>query len=144
MDLQLTHATIYVLNQDSAFDFYVNKLGFEVKVDVPMGPNMRWLTVCSKIQPELEIILMPVVEGMLFNKESAKSMASLIRNNTLGFGVLKCRDIFASFEELKAKGVIFRKEPRQTPFGMEAVLCDDSGNWFSLQEQKKEGNPKFS
>src|SRR5882724_888156 len=138
MNLQLTHATIYVLNQDSAYDFYVNKLGFEVKVDVPMGPNMRWLTVVAKEQPGLEIILMPVVEGMLFNKESAKAMAKLIRESTLGFGVIKCKDVYAAYEELKAKGVTFRKEPRQTPFGIEAVFCDDSGNWFSLQQKNDE------
>lgn len=48
MDLQMTHTTIYVLDQESAFDFYVNKLGFEVKTDVPLGPSMRWLTVCPK------------------------------------------------------------------------------------------------
>lgn len=133
MDLQMTHTTIYVLNQESAFDFYVNKLGFEVKTDVPLGSNMRWLTVCPKGQ-NLEIILMPVMEGMLFNKQSAKSMAELIKSGTLGFGVIKCKDVYAAYEELKSKGVAFKKEPRQSPFGIEAVLCDDSGNWFSLQQ----------
>jgi catechol 2,3-dioxygenase-like lactoylglutathione lyase family enzyme len=134
MDLKMTHTTIYVLNQESAHDFYVNKLGFEVKADISMGPAMRWLTVSPKGQPELEIILMPVIEGMLFSKESAKMMAKLIKDSTLGFGVIKCNDVYAAYEELRAKGVIFKKEPRQTPFGIEAVFCDDSGNWFSLQQ----------
>jgi catechol 2,3-dioxygenase-like lactoylglutathione lyase family enzyme len=129
----MTHTTIYVLNQESAFDFYVNKLGFEVETDVPSGPNMRWLTVFPKGQ-NLEIILMPVVEGMLFNKQSAKTMGELIKNGTLGFGVIKCKDLYATCEELKAKGVVLKKEPRNSPFGIEAVLCDDSRNWFSLQQ----------
>jgi len=133
MDLQMTHTTIYVLDQQSAYDFYVNILGFDVRTDVQMGPNMRWLTVCPKGQ-NLEIILMPVVEGMLFNKQSAKTMSGLIKKGTLGFGVLKCKDVYAAYEELKSKGVEFKKEPRKTPFGIEAVLCDDSGNWFSLQQ----------
>ena len=133
MDLQMTHTTIYVLNQQSAYDFYVNILGFEVKTDVQMGPNMRWLTVCPRGQ-NLEIILMPVVEGMLFNKQSAKTMSELIKKGTFGFGVIKCKDVYAAYEELRSKGVEFKKEPRQTPFGIEAVLCDDSGNWFSLQQ----------
>ena len=30
---KMSHATVYVLDQDVAKDFYVNKLGFEVKVD---------------------------------------------------------------------------------------------------------------
>lgn len=130
----MTHTTIYVLNQESAFDFYVNKLGFEVRTDVQMGPKLRWLTVGPKGQ-NLEIILMPVTEGMLFDKNSAKTMGELIKKGTLGFGVINCKDIYATFEELKAKGVVFKKEPRNSPFGIEAVLCDDSGNWFSLQQQ---------
>jgi len=77
---------------------------------------------------------MPVVEGMLFNKQSAKTMSELIKKGTLGFGVIKCKDVYAAYEELRSKGVGFKKEPRQTPFGIEAVLCDDSGNWFSLQQ----------
>ena len=141
MDLQMTHTTIYVLNQDGACDFYVNKLGFEVKNDVPMGPNMRWLTVCPKEQ-SIEIILMPVVEGMLFTQQSAKTMSELIKKGTLGFGVIKCRDVYAAYEELKSKGVEFKKQPRQTPFGIEAVLCDDSGNWFSLQQNNQPLNFK--
>src|SRR5437868_4129572 len=137
MDLQMTHTTIYVLNQESAFDFYVNKLGFEVKTDVPLGANMRWLTVSPKGQ-NLEIILMPVIEGILFNKQSAKAMSELIKSGTLGFGVIKCKDIYAMYEELKAKGVVFKKEPRNSTFGIEAVLCDDSGNWFSLQQSNSQ------
>lgn len=36
---KMSHATIYVLDQDQAKDFYVNKLGFEVKIDhwLPTG-----------------------------------------------------------------------------------------------------------
>jgi catechol 2,3-dioxygenase-like lactoylglutathione lyase family enzyme len=30
---KMSHTTIYVLDQDVAKDFYVDKLGFEVKVD---------------------------------------------------------------------------------------------------------------
>jgi catechol 2,3-dioxygenase-like lactoylglutathione lyase family enzyme len=133
MNLQMTHTTIYVLNQESAYDFYVNQPGFEVKTDVPLGPGMRWLTVSPKGK-NLEIILMPVREGRLFNKQSANKMSELIKSSTLGFGVIKCKDVFAAYEELKSKGVVFKKEPGNSPFGIEAVLCDDSGNWFSLQQ----------
>lgn len=37
MITKLSHSTIYVLDQDEAYDFYVNKLGFEVRTDAPMG-----------------------------------------------------------------------------------------------------------
>ena len=36
---------IPVHNQDGAVDFYVNKLGFEKRVDVPFGNGYRWIEV---------------------------------------------------------------------------------------------------
>lgn len=57
---KMSHATIYVLDQDVAKDFYVNKLGFDVKVDHTLPTGFRWLTVSPKGQPDLEIILMKV------------------------------------------------------------------------------------
>src|SRR5262245_2666867 len=50
---RLSHTGIYVLDQDAAKDFYVNKLGFEVKVDHTMDNGFRWLTVAPKGQPDL-------------------------------------------------------------------------------------------
>jgi catechol 2,3-dioxygenase-like lactoylglutathione lyase family enzyme len=132
---KLSHASFYVLNQDSAYDFYVNKLGFKVHTDAPMGPGMRWLTVCPPDQPELEITLMQVVEGQMFSAESAKAMRDLIKNGTFGYGVFECKDVFATYEELKAKGVEFKKEPTKEFYGIEALFKDDSGNWFSLGQK---------
>jgi catechol 2,3-dioxygenase-like lactoylglutathione lyase family enzyme len=132
---KLSHACFYVLNQDSAYDFYVNKLGFKVHTDAPMGPGMRWLTVCPPDQPELEITLMQVAEGQMFSAESAKAMRELIKNGTFGYGVFECKDVFATYEELKAKGVEFKKEPTKEFYGIEALFKDDSGNWFSLGQK---------
>ena len=101
---RMSHVSIYVLNQDSAYEFYVNKLGFKVHTDAAMGEGMRWLTVTPPEQPDLEITLMPIAEGMMFTKESAAAMKELVKKGTFGFGVFECKDIFATYEELKAKG----------------------------------------
>ena len=132
---KMSHVSIYVLDQDSAYDFYVNKLGFKVHTDAAMGPGMRWLTVTPPEQPELEITLMPIVEGMLFTKESAETMRDLVKKGTFGFGVFETRDIYATYEELKAKGVEFSKPPKEEFYGVEALFKDDSGNWFSLGQK---------
>ena len=132
----MSHVSIYVLSQDSAYDFYVNKLGFKVHTDAPMGEGMRWLTVTPPEQPELEIILMPITEGMMFTKESANTMKELVKKGTFGFGVFECKDIYATYEELKAKGVEFTKEPKKEFYGVEALFKDDSGNWFSLGQKQ--------
>ncbi len=135
---KMSHVSIYVLDQDSAYDFYVNKLGFKVATDAAMGRGMRWLTVTPPDQPDLEITLMPIKSGMMFTEESAEQMKNLVEKGTFGFGVFKCNDIYATYEELKAKGVEFSKPPKKEFYGIEALFKDDSGNWFSLG-QKEEG-----
>src|ERR1700751_5564830 len=36
---------VTVADTDRALDFYTGKLGFEKVVDVPMGPDLRWVEV---------------------------------------------------------------------------------------------------
>ena len=133
MITKMSHVSIYVLNQDSALDFYTNKLGFKVVTDVPMGKDTRWLTVSPPEQPEIEIVLFPITVGKMFPKETADTMTELIKKGTFGCGVFECNDIYATYEELKAKGVEFMKPPKEEFYGTEALFKDDSGNWFSLQ-----------
>ena len=136
MITKINHVSIFVLDQDSAHDFYVNKLGFKVHTDVTMGPGSRWLTVCPPEQPDLEITLMAISEGMMFKKESAAVMRDLVSKGTFGFAVFECNDLLATYEELKAKGVVFTKPPTKEFYAFEALFKDDSGNWFSLGEKK--------
>ncbi|WP_422082497.1 VOC family protein [Ulvibacterium sp.] len=138
MITKLNHVSVFVLNQDSALDFYVNKLGFKIHTDAPMGPGMRWLTVCPPEQPELEISLMPIEDGMMFKDGAAEQMKELVKKGTFGFGVFECNDLLATYEELRTKGVVFKKEPTKEFYAYEALFVDDSGNWFSLCEKKKE------
>ena len=133
----LRHATIYVLDVDEAYDFYVNKLDLEVREDAQMGEDMRWLTVSPKEQPELEISLMPAKEGMSLDKEQAEALQKLIREGAFGFGVFECNDIYATYEELKEKGVEFKKPPKEEFYGIEAIFQDPFGNWFSLGQKEK-------
>jgi catechol 2,3-dioxygenase-like lactoylglutathione lyase family enzyme len=134
MITKMTHVCVYVLNQDSAYDFYINKLGFTVKVDLPMGKDARWLTVCPPEQPELEITLFLVTESSMFSAATAATMTELIKKGTFGCGVFTCKDIYATYEELKSKGVVFTKPPTKEFYGTEALFKDDSGNWFSLSQ----------
>lgn len=133
---KITHSGIYVLNQDSAYDFYVNKLGFEVRMNVQMGKDARWLTVSPSEQPDFELVLMPIVDTMMPDKETAEQLRELVKRGIFGGPVLECEDIYATYEELKSKGVIFTKAPTQEFYKLEAVFKDDSGNWFSLGQKR--------
>ena len=136
MITKMNHASIFVLDQDSAYDFYVNKLGFTVNTDAEMGPGKRWLTVNPPEQPDLELTLMPISDGMMFTAESAAIMRELVKSGTFGFGTFECEDIKATYEELSAKGVEFKKPPTEEFWGWNALFSDDSGNWFSLGQKK--------
>ena len=136
MITKLNHVSVFVLNQDSAYEFYVNKLGFKVNTDAAMGPGMRWLTVNPPEQQDLEISLMAIDAGMMFTEESAQQMRSLVSKGTFGFGVFECDNLLVTYEELKAIGVEFTKAPTQEFYGFEALFKDDSGNWFSLGQKK--------
>jgi catechol 2,3-dioxygenase-like lactoylglutathione lyase family enzyme len=138
MITKLNHVSLFVLDQKSAYDFYVNKLGFKVNTDAEMGEKGRWLTVNPPEQPDVELTLIAIDEKMMFDKDSAEQMRELVAAGTFGFGTFECDDILVTYEELKAKGVRFKKEPTKEFYGFSAVFEDDSGNWFSLSEKTKE------
>jgi catechol 2,3-dioxygenase-like lactoylglutathione lyase family enzyme len=144
---KMSHATVYVLDQDVAKDFYVNKLGFEVKVDQSLPMGFRWLTVVPKGQSDIEIILMKVGSGGDFVKmkggtspESTKrdvdTIADLIKRGWFSAGAFHTADCRRTYAEYKAKGVEFLSEPKDQFYGTEAVFKDPFGNWFSLTQPK--------
>ena len=142
MITKISHACIYVLDQDSAKEFYTTKLGFTVHTDVEMGDGFegagkgfRWLTVSPPDQPEIEIILADCRMG--HDEQTAKELRSLVAKGALGAAAFETDDCQKSFEELSARGVTFLSEPAERPYGIEAVFRDDSGNWFSLTERRE-------
>jgi catechol 2,3-dioxygenase-like lactoylglutathione lyase family enzyme len=136
MITRLSHATIYVLDQEEALKVYRDKLGFEVRNDATMDNGFRWLTVGTETQPDLEIILMAVKESPMFPADKVAALKGLIQSSSLGAGVLDVDDCHKTYQELKAKGVEFLSEPADQFYGIEALMKDNSGNWFSMTERK--------
>jgi catechol 2,3-dioxygenase-like lactoylglutathione lyase family enzyme len=133
---KLSHATVYVLDQDRAKDFYVGKLGFEVRTDQTMG-SFRWLTVGSKTQPGVELILMQIASGPMLDEASAAQIRALVQKGAFGAGVLESSDVREDYEQLSKQGVRFNGPPQERPYGIETVMQDDSGNWFSLVQRPR-------
>ena len=129
---RMSHATIFVTDQNQALEFYRDKLGFRVHTDAMVGEHFRWLTICTNDDPDFEIVLMEPKPGMLMDEEAANAVRSLLAKGVLGAGVFNTDDCRGTYEELKAKGVQFSSEPAERPYGIEAVFRDNSGNWFSL------------
>lgn len=144
MITKMSHTTLFVTDQAKAYEFYVGKLGFKVHTDVEMDGRdcgdgqppvkYRWLTLHAPEQPELEIIIMPPA-GLPPDAEQAIKL--LLDRGMMGACVFHTKDCRAAYEELKAKGVVFRTEPKEQAYGIECIMEDGCGNWFSLTEPKE-------
>jgi uncharacterized glyoxalase superfamily protein PhnB len=64
-------------------------------------------------------------------------LRKLIESGSIGAGVLEVDDCHKTYEELKAKGVEFVAPPEERFYGIEALLKDNSGNWFSMSQPKQ-------
>ena len=134
MITNISLVTVYCLDQDRARAFYVDVLGFEPGTDVTMGEGFRWVTVRHREQPELEVTLM--TPGPPLDPDAADFVRRQLEKGQLGGLGLRVDDCHKTYEELVAKGVTFLQEPADRPYGVEAVMRDDSGNWLVLVEPK--------
>jgi catechol 2,3-dioxygenase-like lactoylglutathione lyase family enzyme len=137
MITKLSHTSLFVNDQDKAYDFYVNKLGFKVHTDATMENGFRWLTVTAPEQPDHEIVLFPAtnkVNGL--DEDVRNALKLLLDKGVMGAGVFHTPDCMATYEELKAKGVHFKSEPKDQFYGIECIVTDGCGNWFSMTQPK--------
>jgi catechol 2,3-dioxygenase-like lactoylglutathione lyase family enzyme len=118
---------IFVLDQDEALDFYVGKLGLEVKTDQDLG-FMRWLTVGLPGEPGREILLeTPGPPAM--DDATAQQVRELVTKGATGGWIgFRTDDVKQTYEELLAKGVEFTQEPVERDYGTDCGLRDPFGN----------------
>ncbi len=137
MITKFSHVSLFVLDQDKAYKFYVETLGFKVHTDSKMENGFRWLTINPPDQPDLEIALLtPLADGMGYDEETRNAFRVLLEKGALGAGVLHTPDCRSTYEELKTKGVHFKSEPKEQFYGTEALITDGVGNWFSMTQPK--------
>jgi catechol 2,3-dioxygenase-like lactoylglutathione lyase family enzyme len=128
MTLQIRNATLWVRDQDEALEFF-QKLGFEVSEDVRNG-DYRWLAVASRDQPELSIVL--AKPGFPMDGATAEQVANAVAKGMLSSIVFATDDCFATYEDLKSKGIEFTRPADNRGYGVDASFRDPSGNEFRL------------
>jgi catechol 2,3-dioxygenase-like lactoylglutathione lyase family enzyme len=134
---KLSHATIYVLDQDASLKFYRDVLGFEVRTDATMDNGFRWLTVGPKTQPDMELILMALNPGPMLDEKTCDQLRDMVKRGVFGIGVFETDDCRATYEELKGRGAEFMGPPEDRFYGTEAIGKDNNGNWFSMTQRPK-------
>jgi uncharacterized glyoxalase superfamily protein PhnB len=131
----ITTAQIWVLDQQKALDYYVDKLGLEVKTDVKQGP-FRWLTVGVPGEAVPEIALL-VPGAPLMDDKTAGQVRELVSKGALGGLVMRTEDCFGLYERLKAKGVEFTQPATEHPYGIDCGIRDPFGNMIRVLQPKK-------
>ena len=131
----IAYATVWVLDQERAKDFYVNKLGFELQQDERLG-SFRWITVGPRGQ-DVGFVLMPIGANMMMDEKTAATLRGLVEKGVMGPGALTTDDVQGTYAELSKRGVTFLFPPKEQPYGIETVFRDDSGNPFSLVQRRK-------
>src|SRR3954452_3790749 len=100
----VSHAFIWVLDLDEARDFYVDRLGLQVRTDSRMDGGFRWLTVGPAGQPDLELGL--IVPGPpMMDEASATQMKALIAKGAVGGLIFDTPDCRGDYERLRERGV---------------------------------------
>ncbi|MBI4939499.1 MAG: VOC family protein [Actinobacteria bacterium] len=135
MIANISLVTVYCLDQDATRDFYVDVLGFLPNTDVTMGEGFRWVTVSHPSQPEIQVTLM--TPGPPLSEEAAVFYRRQLEKGEMGGLGLTVDDCRKTYEDLVAKGVTFLQEPADRPYGVEAVMRDNTGNWLVLVEPKE-------
>lgn len=117
--------TVYVNSQEDAKDFWLNKVGFVLKFEQQMGPNMSWIEV-GPSEDEFTTLV-------LYSKSAMeKQNPALVAHPNILFSTT---DLESAHEKMKENGVTV-EEIQRMPFGAMFTFYDQDGNRYLLREDK--------
>jgi len=122
---------IPVQDQEKALQFYIAKLGFIKKNDVPLGEGNRWLTVVSKDEPDgVEVLLEPSPNHF----EPAKTYQKALFDAGIPYTQFNVDNLQEEYDRLVNLGVAFTMKPTEMGNVKIAILDDTCGNKIQLIE----------
>jgi catechol 2,3-dioxygenase-like lactoylglutathione lyase family enzyme len=131
MALSITHTPVYCTDLDAALAFYTQQLGFELRNDVAMGPEMRWLTVGPP--GDAHELLLAAVDHHI-PAADRQAMSEIVTKGDLPV-FIQVADLDKTFESLRAAGAEILQEPVDQPYGVrDAAVRDPSGNHLRLSQ----------
>ena len=126
MKQSLMHVALVVRDYDEAIDFYCNTLHFTLVEDTYQPEqDKRWVVVAP-----------PGSQGasLLLARASKPEQEPFIGRQSGGrvFLFLRTDDFWRDYNEMRAKGVKFIREPKNAPYGTVSVFEDLYGNLWDL------------
>jgi catechol 2,3-dioxygenase-like lactoylglutathione lyase family enzyme len=126
--MHLELVAVIVEDYDSAIDFYVRSLGFELVEDSPSTTNDG--------RPKRWVVVRPpgAATGLLLARADGDHQRNAVGGQFAGrVGLfLRVDDFAAAYEHMTSAGVEFLTSPRTEPYGQIAVFADIAGNRWDL------------
>jgi catechol 2,3-dioxygenase-like lactoylglutathione lyase family enzyme len=126
--MHLEQVAVIVEEYDSAIDFFVRCLGFELVEDSPATTNDGW--------PKRWVVVRPpgAATGLLLARAEGDNQRDAIGAQFAGrVGLfLRVDDFDAAYERMTSAGVEFLTSPRTEPYGQVTVFADIAGNRWDL------------
>ena len=120
---KIATSAVYVTDQDAAVQFWGKQVGFEIRRDLPMGSEARWIEMAP---PGAESCIVIYPKSLM--EDWAERKPSM---------VFDCENILETHREMTWRGVEFSQEPKEMPWGPFAIFLDPEGNWYGLREGSK-------
>ena len=118
--------TIYVNNQEEAKEFWSKKMNFVVKLEQPMGPNMKWLEVGPSEDSFTTFVIYEKNLMLAQNPQANVGHPNII---------LSTDDIESTYNEMKTNEVEVG-EIMKMPYGSMFKFKDMDGNDYLVREDK--------
>ncbi len=126
MKQSIVHVALVVDDYDEAIEFYTEKLDFTLVEDTAQSETKRWVLVAPRGAAECCLLL----------AKGVGEQRSRVGNQTGGrvFLFLKTDDFWRDYQNMRARGVNFVREPKKEEYGTVAVFADLYGNLWDLIE----------
>ncbi len=126
--MQLELVAVIVEEYDSAIEFFVHRLGFELIEDSPSLTNDG--------RPKRWVVVRPpgAATGLLLARADGDDQRNAVGGQFAGrVGLfLRVDDFDAAYARMRSAGVEFLTSPRMEPYGRVAVFADIAGNRWDL------------
>ena len=118
---------IMVSDQARAVKFYAEKVGFDIRLNVPFFGG-KWIEIAPK-DSESTLSIMEPNPQLMPPEELEIARKNIGRNTGVWF---YSSDIQSTYEDLKSKGVDITKPEKQEWGGIMSLVKDLDGNIFTL------------
>lgn len=126
----IAHINILVNDYDETIEFYTKKLDFNLKEDIQISNEKRWVLITPPGSKECGLVLSKAT-----TEEQYKSIGNQAGGKVLLF--LFTDDIWRDYDKMINKEVVFLQAPKKLEHGTVSIFEDLYGNkWDFIQPNK--------